>query len=181
MTEARRLTELEGAVLGVVWSRGPITAYGVRQRFVRSTTRGWSSSTGAIYPAIERLTRYGYVSGTADPNDGRSSRLLETTADGVAALRSWVRDLDDWMGGAVVDPVRTRVNYIAVLPDAEVAAFVAQAEGNARSALQEMRGYEGDPASRHRTPLLAAHAGAEMEVEARLAWLDRIRGMLLKR
>ena len=33
MTNAARLTEVEGCALGVVWQRGPCTAYEVRMEF----------------------------------------------------------------------------------------------------------------------------------------------------
>jgi DNA-binding PadR family transcriptional regulator len=171
----QRLTELEGAVLGVIWSRGPITAYGVRQRFMTSTTRGWSTSTGAIHPAIRRLAGYGFISSTPEPGDGRSSRRLEATSAGEEALQSWILGLEDWMGSAVVDPVRTRVNYLAVLPAPDRRAFIDRAERNARAALADMANYDPDPQARDPKPLAAAHLGAQMDVEARVAWLGKLR------
>lgn len=178
MGTRQRLTELEGAVLGVIWSRGPITAYGVRQRFMTSTTRGWSTSTGAIYPAIERLAGYGFISSTLEPGDGRSSRRLEATDAGVEALRSWILGLEDWMGSAVVDPVRTRVNYLGALSEEDRSTFIDRADRNARAALAELAHYDPDPQARDPKPLAAAHLGAKMDVEARVEWLDKLRTIL---
>lgn len=178
MAKKQRLTELEGAVLGVVWSRGPLTAYGVRQRFMRSTTPGWSASTGAIYPAIERLTAYGLVVSTPQPGDGRSSRMLEASASGLDALRSWIRELQDWMGAAMVDPVRTRVIYIGALDQEERAAFLNSAERNATAALAELKKPPVDPQPRDPQSLTAARLGAQMDIEARLKWLDEVRILL---
>lgn len=178
MAKGQRLTELEGAVLGVIWGRGPITAYGVRQRFMRSTTRGWSASTGAIYPAIERLTSYGFVSSTPDPGDGRASKQLKATSLGEGALRSWIMELQDWMGGAMVDPVRTRVVYLGVLSEDEREAFLKSAQGNAAAALAEARKPPLDPQLRDPQSLAAAILGAQMDIEARIAWLAKVREML---
>ena len=174
------MTELEGAVLGVIWSRGPITSYGVLQRFVTSTTRGWSSSTGAIYPAIKRLTLDGFVRSTPEPADKRSTRQLMITAKGRSALRSWLMELQDWMGGAAVDPVRTRVNYIGALPRAQQLALIARAKSNARSALKELEKFVSDPAAHERSGLEIAALGARADVEARLEWLDQVRALISK-
>ena len=172
------LTELEGAVLGVIWSRGPLTAYGVRRRFLDSPTRGWSSSRGAIYPAIERLIAYGFVAATADATGRRASRKLQITAAGETSLRFWISSLEEWMGGPPVDPVRTRVNYIEALAPAERAAFLDRAERNAQLALSAIGGHEADHSAHHRAGLAAGLLGAQMDVEARLEWIARVRRKL---
>ena len=172
------MTELEGAVLGVIWSRGPITAYGVRQRFMRSPTHGWSSSKGAIYPAIKRLTLEGLICSTPDRHDKRATRQLTLTAEGKAALRHWLADLEDWMGGAIVDPVRTRINYLGALSRAQQLAFLERAESNAVSALKAMDDSPPDPAAHERWGLAAAGEGVRAEVETRLGWLRRVRASL---
>jgi len=172
------MTELEGAVLGVIWSRGPITAYGVLQRFLVSATRGWSASTGAIYPAIRRLTADGLVQATPAPGDKRSTRQLMLTSEGKAALHDWLFELQDWMGGAVVDPVRTRMNYIGLLPRAEQLKLIDKAEENARSALAEIQRFVPDPTAHEQLGLKLAAVGARADVEARLAWLKQVRALI---
>ena len=47
-------TELEAAVLGVVWQDGPCTPYAIRQHFLESPAPRWSGSAGAIYPLVRR-------------------------------------------------------------------------------------------------------------------------------
>lgn len=178
MAKGQQLTELEGAVLGIIWSRGPITAYGVRQRFMRSTTRGWSASTGAIYPAIERLAEYGFISRTPQAGDGRASRKLQATKSGAEALRSWIVEIQDWMGGAMVDPIRTRVIYLGVLPAKDRASFLQAATRNAEAALIEARQPPLDPQTRDPKSLSAAMLGAQMDIEARIRWLAKVREML---
>ena len=173
-----RMTELEGAVLGVIWSLGPITAYGVVQRFLASTTPGWSSSTGAIYPAIKRLTREGLVVGTPELQDRRSTRRLALTDAGKSALRDWIIGLEDWMGGAAVDPVRTRMNYIGILSRSQQRAWVEKARGNALGALSEIASFEPDPTGHHREGVAFAARGAQADIEARIAWLGEVQELL---
>jgi len=175
------MTELEGAVLGVIWSRGPITAYGVLQRFIASTTRGWSASSGAIYPAIKRLIADGLVQATPEPGDKRSTRQLMLTSKGKAALRDWLLELQDWMGGAVVDPVRTRMNYIGLLPHAQQLELIDKAKGNARSALAEIEDFVPDPTAHEQWGLKLGAAGARADVDARLAWLEQVRALVIQR
>ena len=173
------MTELEGAVLGVIWSRGPITAYGVRQRFMRSPTHGWSSSKGAIYPAIRRLTADGLVCSTPDPDDGRATRQLTLTEKGKEALRIGWRELETWMGGAVVDPVRTAHQlYWSACRVRSRLAFIERAERNAVAALKAINKMVPDPAAQERWGLEAADKGVRAEVEARLEWLRQVRKSL---
>jgi DNA-binding PadR family transcriptional regulator len=172
-----RITELEGAVLGVVWSLGPITAYGVLQRFSASTTRGWSASTGAIYPAIKRLTREGLLESTPELQDRRSTRLLAITEAGKSALRDWIMGLEHWMGGAPVDPVRTRMNYIGILSRGQQLALVENARSNARRALNEIASFVPDP-GHHREGVAIAARGVRADIEARIAWLGEVEKLL---
>lgn len=172
------MTELEGAVLGVVWSRGPLTGYAVRQRFQRSPTVGWSASEGAIYPAIERLIGYGFIRSVEEMTGRRSGRALTVTAEGEEALRFWISSLADSMGGAPVDPIRTRVNYLGALPPVERRAFLDSAERNARAALAAIRGHDIDPKHKDPWALKASLLGAAMDVEARLKWIDEVRRLL---
>ncbi len=55
------MTELESTVLGVVWLRGPCTAYVIRQEFLASSSSYWTASTGAIYPVLRRLEGAGMI------------------------------------------------------------------------------------------------------------------------
>lgn len=179
MTRRRAsLTELEGAVLGVIWSRRSITAYGVRQRFLSSPTRGWSSSHGAIYPAVERLIRYGFVAADPARSDRRATKTLTVTQVGSEALRQWLMGLEEWMGGATVDPIRTRVNYFSILSLEERKSYLADAERNARAALAELQDFTPDPAAHDSWGLEAASVGIRLEVEARLKWLGILRERL---
>jgi DNA-binding PadR family transcriptional regulator len=96
------LGEFEQAVLLAVAHQGR-DAYGVTIRREIETRTGRHVSVGALYTALDRLERKGYVrSALSDPTPqrgGRSKRVVSLTASGAAALRR-SRDLTDrmWAG-----------------------------------------------------------------------------------
>ena len=126
-------TELEGCVLGIVWERGPCTAYVIRTVFLESLSPYWSGSAGSIYPLVARLEARGLVAARVEPRGGRSRKELSITPEGVAALHAWLRPLPEWTGSVPVDPVRTRMFFLGALPPEEQEAFVADAETKARA------------------------------------------------
>jgi hypothetical protein len=79
------------------------------------------------------------------------------------------------MGGAPVDPLRTRVSYLAALTAEERVGFLDRAERDVRAALDETGRAQPDPEARHRWALEASRLGVRMQIEAKLAWLQRIR------
>lgn len=172
------MTELEGAVLGTIWRRGKITAYEVRKRIMSSPTYAWSSSKGAIYPAIDRLTKAGYLKAVS--TDGaRAAKILTVTRPGEAALRDWVEHLEVWMGDATADPVRTRINHLAVLTPKQRRAYIEEAERLCRTALQRLADYAPTPPpASDQWAFDAAMLGAKMEIEARIGWLEAVRDAL---
>jgi DNA-binding PadR family transcriptional regulator len=125
-----RLSELEGAVLGMLWSDGPLTAYAVRSRFLKSRSSHFSGSAGAIYPLVERLANAELVTGTVTRRGKRSSTLYEITAAGRKALRTWLAPAEDWMAAVEFDPLRMRVHFLGVLPAAQRSRFVREAEAH---------------------------------------------------
>jgi len=123
-----RLSELEGATLGEIWTRGPCTAYAARQAFKQSPSPFWSGSAGAIYPLIGRLEKRGLLSSRRQEGDARGGRLYALTARGVEALREWLAPpLPGWAAGVPVDPLRTRLLFLGALDAPARAAFVAEA------------------------------------------------------
>jgi DNA-binding PadR family transcriptional regulator len=168
----RALTELDYCVLGVVWREGPISAYGVRMRFQTSVTPAWSSSTGAIYPAIRRLAAAGTIR-TGSPTGGRRTRTLEATARGATALRAWLTRPDARLGGLAVDPLRTRIQFITALEPAAVRQFLKEARTNCRRSLKALEELEAGAAAENRVEARWGTLGAIHEARARLEWLDR--------
>lgn len=174
------LSELEGVILGIVSTREPCSAYVVRQRFERSPTWGWSSSKGSIYPAIARLKSRSLLAGEPAQGDRRNTELLRITASGRQALQEWIGAVGMEMGGVPVDPIRTRVNYLAALPLSERRAFLDRCEHAAFEALARASTAVPDPQARNRWTLHATALGILMQVETKLRWLRAIRAVALE-
>lgn len=173
------LTELELCVLGAVWLRGPCSAYVIRREFAESSSSYWSSSAGSIYPVIERLLKARLITVKADPSDGRGKRSVAATKQGAQALKSWIADLPRWASKATLDPIRTRMNFIAVLESrAAQRKFIALAQdetGAEIAALSVALKSPIEDAAERLTTL-----GALYELEGRMKWL-RVVGKALRR
>jgi len=111
------LTELEGAILSEIHHRGAETAFKVRKAFLGSPSLEWSGSSGAVYPAIRRLTAQGLVRGKAQES-ARKGSTLSLTAEGVVRLNAWICDLDR-AAGLGLDPFRLRSGLWDQLPAGE--------------------------------------------------------------
>jgi DNA-binding PadR family transcriptional regulator len=169
-------TELEYCALGVIWRRGPCSAYAVRSEFAKSASAYWSASAGSIYPVVKRLLEAGLVVGRHRSDGRRVSQELSATAKGVKALRAWIERMDRISTSATYDSVRTRLLFLEALDNRarrEAVLTSAEAETNARLAELRKLDETDDPME------ALATIGAVYELEARLAWLKEIRPRLL--
>jgi len=124
MTAERRPTSLGYALLGLIHMQ-PQSGYDLRKIFETTPMGHYSSSPGAIYPALKRLEEMGLIVGeVADGDTLRPKRVYTATRSGLEVLREWVSqsitrdDLlhkDDelmlrfaLMGSVVDDPVTYR-------------------------------------------------------------------------
>lgn len=83
-------TTLEYAILGLL-SFGPRSGYDLMQLFENTAMGSYSSSPGAIYPALGRLEKRGLVAGTVDDRQKlRPRRLFRPTPAGHRVLRRWL-------------------------------------------------------------------------------------------
>jgi DNA-binding PadR family transcriptional regulator len=169
------LTEIEGVILGIVWSRQPCSSYVVLTRFRQSPTWGWSSSAGAIYPAIRRMKSRRLLDARLEEKSKRRAELLALTERGCEALRDWLTDMSEEMGSAGVDPIRTRVNYLAALDAAERERFIDRAEAITRSRLDLVRQRRPDPKAAESWTLEATTMALVLQLEARITWLKALR------
>lgn len=129
MPRPHALTEMEGTVLGVVWSRQPCTPYQVRREFLDSPSAHWSGSAGAIYPVMARLEAARLVASAAHATGSRQSRRYRVTQAGRAALRRWVGPpIPEEVLTVPPDPLRTRVAFMTILPAGDRAAFLEEIE-----------------------------------------------------
>jgi len=174
------VTELEGVILGIVEGRGSCSAYAVRKRFEASPTWGWSASKGAIYPAINRLLSRGYLQSGAARQGRQEVSLLSITPTGLEQLSTWILNVGTRMGGAPVDPVRTRAHYLGALGVDQRREFLDRAERVAREALEIARKAAADPAARHNWAHEAALVGVRMQIETKIRWLKQVRKIALR-
>jgi len=105
------LGEFEHAVLAAV-AHLDEAAYGVTvRREIESRTRR-HVSIGALYTALDRLERKGYVTSTmSDPTPrrgGRSKRHFRITSTGSGALRAARAFLERMWAGLNLEPRRSR-------------------------------------------------------------------------
>ncbi len=172
-------TELEAAVLGVVWQEGPCTRYAIRQHFLESPAPRWSGSAGAIYPLVRRLETRGLVRSAPSTQGRRARRDYRITRLGGAALRRWLR-VPIAQGDATLihDPLRTRMLFLSALPREEALSFVADALEALRRALrQAQEDCRENPGREDPFAHLAAR-NALLVTRARVKWLAEVQAQL---
>ena len=172
-------TELETAVLGVVWQRGPCTAYVVRQEFLRSPSSHWSGSAGAIYPLLRRLEQSGLI--RSRKRAWGSGRKVEfsITERGLTTLRTWIGPpLPEWAGAPTMDPVRTRLSFLQLLDPEGRCRFLDDAEAILTREIAALRA-QARTFDREAEPFeYLVLLGGLNEVEARRRWLREVRKAL---
>jgi DNA-binding PadR family transcriptional regulator len=88
MNETVSLTPLRLAILGLV-AMHPQSGYDLRKVFETTPMGNFSSSPGAIYPALKSLEKKGWVRGKPDKTDSLRPRLVYSITDeGDAILRA---------------------------------------------------------------------------------------------
>ena len=116
------MTELEGAILGVLRDGRAVTPYAVRRQFQISISAEWSGSAGAVYPAIRRMEKAQLVSAKAQ-KDGRGTKFYALTAKGRRAHNAWLCDVKR-AAGPGLDPFRIRATMWFFLPAKKRAALM---------------------------------------------------------
>ena len=171
----RELSELEGAVLGVVRLRGPVTPYAVRAEFARSRSSHWSGSAGAIYPLLRRLERLGLLRSRAEAASRRAARLFAVTPAGERALRGWIGPpVEAWMASVAFDPIRTRILFFAVVEPQARRAFLRSGLQRLAEELAEARRLRRVLLGRGDSWGVVALDGAMEVLKARRRWLQRV-------
>jgi len=175
----RRLSDLEEAVLGVVWLNQPCTAYVVRRCFDASLSAQWSGSAGAIYPVLRRLEEGGLIESTPVEGDARGAREHRLARAGLERLRAWVARPLEGGEAADSDPVRRRLRFLAALPPAKRRLALDRMEASIATFLEDVR--RAHAASKHDgdDPMMTlAHRGAWLTAEARLRLIREARDAL---
>jgi DNA-binding PadR family transcriptional regulator len=87
----RPLSDLECALLGLL-RQEPRSGYDLRKIFADTPFVEFSDSPGAVYPALQRLERRGFLEAVhAVKTSGRRRRTLRVTPKGLEVFREWLR------------------------------------------------------------------------------------------
>lgn len=159
---ARRISELEGAILSEIEHRGQKTAFQVRKAFADSFSLEWKGSAGAIYPAVRRLEKDGFLEATA-AQGGRATRHLSLTDAGRHALMTWA--CDPMLAASIgVDPFRLRAGIWTVLTDGDRAALFRELEAAIATNIDALTAYldSADPVERIRIEMAIAVQNARL-------------------
>ena len=91
MNEKTTISTLSLAVLGLI-AQEPRCGYDLRKIFSTTPMGHFSTSPGAIYPALKRIEKYGWVRGSIDNNKELRPRMIYCiTAKGLNALKKHLR------------------------------------------------------------------------------------------
>ena len=173
------MTELESCVLGVVWLRGPCTAYVVRQEFLISESSHWTGSAGAIYPLLQRLEKEKLIRSRAHTWGTGKKKEFEITDRGLEALRAWIGPpLPQWTAAPTFDPIRTRLSFLGAIPAAKRSRFVEAARANLAKEIDLIR-EKLDAFDRDKEPFEYLVIVATLhELEGRGKWLAEVARVL---
>ena len=167
-----RLSELEGVVLGMLWSMGPKTAYSIRQVFLKSPSPHWATSAGTIYPLMKRLKHRGQIRSERHATGRREGLLYTVTPAGLKALRRWIGPQPAAIATAVpVDPLRLRLRFMGALSDKDQETLIKSSRKELTDSIKRLEAEaagvrkQGDPF------LLLAYHGAITANRSRLALL----------
>ncbi len=87
MKQKADLSTLSLAILGLI-SQRPLTGYDLRKIFATTPMGHFSSSPGAIYPALRRIEAAGWIrSATPEGSTGRQRTVYEITTRGREVLK----------------------------------------------------------------------------------------------
>jgi DNA-binding PadR family transcriptional regulator len=169
-----KLSELENAVLGVVWRRAPCSAYVIQKNF-GLVSASWSASPGSVYPLVAKLCRLGLLSRDEGRRGSRSISEYHLTPEGLSQVRAWVQGLPEWAGRPPADAIRTRAFFLDTLESDDARLqFLKDAEAATKVALARLEDGIAGAGSQSELESLGQLGGA-LQLRARLEWLRRLR------
>lgn len=137
------LTNLEYALLGLI-GMAPMSGYDVHKVFAGTPLAHFSSSPGAIYPALRRLARRGLLSTRLDTTtETRPRRIHALTPAGEQALEAWLRQpvtREELVRGAGAPVLRFAFAEGRITPE-EVIAYLDSYRQTLEAYLEELRAH----------------------------------------
>ena len=82
-----KITSLDYAILGLMYQK-PSSGYGIRKQFETTAIGNYSSSPGAVYPALDRLQKLGLVIKSLLENQKKEK--FSCTPKGIETLKNWL-------------------------------------------------------------------------------------------
>ena len=171
-----RLTGFEQALLGMI-SLQPSTGYDLKRRFATTSLGVYQPSSGALYPALERLEGRGLLASEALPQaaHGRPRRRYRLTDDGRQAHLDWLRQpvVPETVAQDLGLHLLRFVMMAQVLPDEAVIGFLTSlraALAGLVGALERQAGAIDAVANPY--PALAVEHGLAVH-RASLAWAEQ--------
>lgn len=168
-------TNLEYALLGLL-HQSPSSGYDLRKIFETTALGNYSSSPGAIYPALKRLEERGLIEGEVDrARTLRPRKLFRPTGEGSRAFQHWlVQEIthDDVSRG--VDELMLRFAFHWVLEDRrETRRFLVSLASGIEAYIEELEQQRKlFPEAAPIEPRLALEAGIE-QYRACVRWARR--------
>jgi len=144
----REISVLGYALLGLIHLK-PSSGYDLRKTFAETAMGNYSSSPGAIYPALERLESRRLIRGVVEDTAGlRRRRLYHLTSKGNSELKRWLArpiEQTDVMRGA--QDLMLRFSFMDHALGADAAtAFLAKFRSALRTYISGLESYSRDNA-----------------------------------
>ncbi len=113
-------TRLDYALLGLI-HQAPMSGYDLRKVMAETALGDYSSSPGAIYPALARLEKNGYIEGEEDRSRSlRPRKLYQPTTGGRKIFREWLsQEVTRYDVSHDLDEVMLRFAFHSVLGSSE--------------------------------------------------------------
>lgn len=139
--KAYRPTNLGFALLGLLHGQA-MTGYDLRKVFAETALGNYSSSPGAIYPALARLEEHGFIEGREDNTKRlRPKKLYRPSDKGRHIFREWLLQevsADDMRGN--LDELMLRFAFHSVLDSAEATrAFLEGFSTELKDYIEELK------------------------------------------
>jgi DNA-binding PadR family transcriptional regulator len=162
---------LEAALLGLL-ARGPASGYELRKVFQTTPLAAYSDSPGAVYPALRRLEKRGFVTGRAEAG-ARRRKPWRLTAAGRGWLREWVArpvTADEVARDAAA--VDLRLALLDNITPARLPAFLREYDAAVDAWLASLTGAAAELSDLPPSAACALDLGIHL-VRARSAWCHR--------
>jgi DNA-binding PadR family transcriptional regulator len=176
------LWRLDGAILGLL-HQAPCSGYELRKVLSAAPWGSFSDSPGAVYPALRRLERRGWIEEQeSESGGGRGRRVLRLTPRGLAAWKAWLArpvTRDDVVRG--MDRLLLRFAFMEeTLGRRRAAVFLAEVEREISAYLDELRRFYRAQSARMSLSGRLAFANGVAAYAAQARWARRARQELVR-